>query len=212
VIALLGGGLQADAQVTHHLSVVTLRGVQTSSQEIASLMTDAALALRMRDQEGDVAALVLFRPAGAVHQISHPSGIYSSSSYSHLARVSPESAFVYFADDMWWCDKQVGPGPVNGCGFPPTATRRPFFVVSVRHRQYLAATFAHEYGHSRGLDHRPRAVPSGACPSTAVPVMYPYTCQKAVLLSMSECRALAQPHSEPHAQTTSAIPNRPCVP
>lgn len=201
--ALLWGTPAIDAQSTHWLQVSRVTGIEISEADADRILREATILLRTRDSTDDVAALVSLcqekrgsansmpgcldshstapdpqRRVDPIIEIQSPATISNQKQFTALMKTRGYIKVVLRID---WCEGRtlVGPGHFAGCSQVGGIA-----VQRIPEDPPLeAVVWAHEYGHSKGLDHReaPLALMNHLCKS------------KNRTIDLKECRAFLKP-------------------
>jgi hypothetical protein len=165
---------------------------ELSDKEARTNFSGASLILQTKDGADDIACNVTLSLAGSVSSFDSPvpADIYTSADFR---QVCAAPGYVHVVNTINYCGGLALPG-IIGCGDTPGTC-----IVVVRLEDPLPADkegmlWAHEYGHTKGLDHR----------EDENAVMNPYLGQTERQVNATECRAFAG-----RAQSSTRTKSRP---
>lgn len=134
--------------VSHSLQISRHQSIALSNSEAQQITQQMNNVLRNSDGTADVRCNVFFDSAAPVTVFTQGNGIINTS--SDFTRVINQPGDVKVVNLINWCDSQARFGIFLGC-----ARGDSFAVVRTSPTLLEGVLWAHEFGHTQGLRHRP---------------------------------------------------------
>lgn len=162
----------------YQLTTVRYPQVTLNNSDADTIMADASSILQSNDAPGDVECDVTFERSGSVFSSTFGDGSIDTS--AELEAIFAEAGNAKAVDELNFCG-ELQPG-LLGCAPTPGTT-----FVFVRGPEE-ASTFAHEFGHNKGLEHREDDNDA---------LMFPSASPTANKVNAAECAAFLSQGSSP---------------